>query len=203
MPRKRWTAKEEITPALLKFREKRKWQIALRRYVIDGALSIPYAPYFGLDNKNMRKWFEIQLAEGVKWDDFGKKWQFEHVVPVTCFDFSKEEELKMCWSFINIRTGDLQDNIERISGLDLQAAKLYFKELFNTTQYRPCQNLMKKIEEIEAGLLVKTEAQQQFIKENQDYLDTIDNYSAFEFELLNSGRSQEEIAKEVAFLKGL
>jgi hypothetical protein len=62
--RKKWSARTEITPAVLKFREKRKWQIALRRYVIEKNNCITYAPYFGLDRENLRKWFEMQFEEG-------------------------------------------------------------------------------------------------------------------------------------------
>ena len=55
MARKKWTPRDEITPELLAAREKRKWQIALRRYVLDGNPSTRYAPYFGLDIKTLRR----------------------------------------------------------------------------------------------------------------------------------------------------
>ncbi|MFI5132361.1 MAG: hypothetical protein ACHQFX_20330, partial [Chitinophagales bacterium] len=85
MSRKRWTPQKEVTPALLKFREKRKWQISLRRYVIDKSPCPLYAPYFGLDIENLRKWFEMQFSDNIAWGDFGKKWQFDHIIPVTYF----------------------------------------------------------------------------------------------------------------------
>src|SRR5687767_12045954 len=103
MERKRWTPQTEITPSLLKFRAKRKWQINLRRYVIDQSPCPLYAPYFGLDIKNLRSWFEYQFTEDISWDDFGKKWQLDHVIPVTYFEHSQEDELKMCWNFTNLR----------------------------------------------------------------------------------------------------
>jgi len=158
MARKRWTPKTETTPAILKFREKRKWQIALRRYVLEKNRCIFYAPYFGLDIDNMRKWFEIQFETGVVWDDFGKKWQFDHIIPVTYFDFSNESELKMCWNFTNIRVEPFQRNKDRGNRLDILAARGYFEVLYKKTLYAPCLSLLKKIDTIELSEIISSES---------------------------------------------
>lgn len=201
MARKKWALNTEVTPELLKFREKRKWQIALRRYVLERNVCFDYAPYFGLDIENMRKWFEYQFQPGVGWNDFADKWQFDHIIPVTYFDFSNELELKMCWNFTNIRVEMIQRNKDRGNRMDVLAAKKYFKELYDKTTYEPCLQLLQKIDVIELSDIVSTEAQQAFINENREYLEMITDYTAFEFELINSGKDKEEVKKELAFLK--
>jgi len=201
MARKKWVPQTEITPALLKFREKRKWQIALRRYVLEKQPCVPYAPYFGLDIENLRKWFEVQFAGGIGWDDFGKSWQFDHIIPVTYFDFADEDELKLCWNFTNLRVESLEKTKDRGNRLDVLAAKGFFEALHQTTLYRPCLKLLEKIHQLELSEIVSSEKQQAFITSNRPYLDMIENYSSFEFELLNSGRTLEEVIKEVDFLK--
>src|SRR5690606_10922137 len=103
MARNRWTPKEELTPELLQFREKRKWQIALRRYVLERNKSSFYAPYFGLDSEKFRNWIERQFDADLNWENFSSAWQFDHVVPLAYFDFSAEEDLRLCWNFTNIR----------------------------------------------------------------------------------------------------
>lgn len=160
-----------------------------------------YAPYFGLDIENMRKWFEFQFKGEINWDSYGKTWQFDHIIPVTCFDFSDDEELKMCWNFTNLRVEHFQLNKDRGNRLDVLAAKSYFKDLYEKTLYKPCLKLLEKIGRIEISEIISTEAQQAFIQENRAFLDMIENYSIFEFELLNSGRSIEEVKKEIAFSK--
>ena len=199
--RKKWTVKTEVTPELERFREKRKWQIALRRYVLERNPCTYYAPYFGLDIENIRKWFEAQFEEGVSWDDFGKRWQFDHLIPVTYFDFSDESELKMCWNFTNIRVENFEKNKNKGNRLDVLSTKHYFNELYLKTGYTPCLNLLQKIEKIESSDIVSSEKQQLFILENKEYLDTIANYSSFEFELINLGRSIEDVKNESAFVK--
>lgn len=187
--------------SLLRFREKRKWQIALRRYVLEKALSKPYAPYFGLDIANMRLWFEYQFENGLNWDSFGKEWQFDHIVPVTYFDFADEQELKMCWNFTNLRVERIQKNKDRGARLDVLAAKDYFKRLYEETSYQICRKLLDKIDQIELSEFVSTDAQRNFITTHKEYLQMIDNYSAFEFELLNIGRTVAEVNNEIAIIK--
>lgn len=189
------------TAALLKFREKRKWQIALRRYVIEKALSKSYAPYFGLDISNMRLWFEHQFTKGIGWQNFGKEWQFDHIIPVTYFDFTVEEELRLCWNFTNIRVELIQKNKDKGARLDVLAAKGYFQRLFNETGYEVCKKLLEKIDLIELSEFVSTDAQRNFISSHKEYLKMIEGYTAFEFELLNIGRTIEEVNKEIDIIR--
>ena len=199
MPRKKNSLTSNPTEALLKFREKRKWQISLRRYVLEKHICVNYAPYFGLDVKNMRQWFEYQFQSGIGWDNFGKMWQFDHIIPVTYFDFSNESELKICWNFTNLRVEKFQLNKDRGNRLDVLAAKNYFKDLYEKTNYAPCLKLLQKIDSLELSEFVSTDRQQAFIREHWEYLNMIESYSYFEFELLNSGRDISEVKKEIAF----
>ncbi len=201
MPRKKKLPVLNPSKAHLKFREKRKWQISLRRYVLQRHICVAYAPYFGLDIENMRLWFEYQFQNDISWESFGKKWQFDHIIPVTYFDFDNEEDLKMCWNFTNIRVEKFQLNKDRGSRLDILAAKGYFHELYNKTNYLPCFRLLQKIDKIELSEFVSSANQQAFIIAHWEYLNMIENYTAFEFELLNSGRNINEVKKEIEFFK--
>jgi hypothetical protein len=199
--RKRWTLNSEVTPELLRFREKRKWQINLRRYVIERSSCPAYAPYFGLDIENLRKWFEFQFKKEANWENFAKLWQFDHIIPVTCFDFSDEAELKMCWNFTNLRVEHFKSDKDRGNRLDVLGAKAYFKDLYAKTHYKPCLNLLQKIDRIEISELISTDKQQWFILEKRPFLEEIEKFSPDEFELLNRGYSLEEIKNKTTFLK--
>jgi len=201
MARKKWEAKSEVTESLTKSREKRKWQINLRRYVIEKSLCPTYAPYFGLDIENIRKWFEYQFTQGLDWNNFGKQWQFDHIIPVTYFDHEIDEELRLCWNFINLRIEPFQLNKSRGSRLDVLGAKSYFNELYSKTGYPLAKALKDKIDRIELLEFVSSEPQQRFLIQHKEYLGHLENYSMFEFELLNHGRSIEEVKKEMAFFK--
>ena len=143
----------------------------------------------------------MQFENGIGWDDFAHRWQFDHIIPVTYFDFSIEEELKMCWNFTNIRVELFQRNKDRGNRLDVLAAKGYFESLYEATLYKPCLHLLEKIDKLELSEILSSEKQQAFITKHRAYLDKIENYSSFEFELLNSGRTIDQVLKEVDFLK--
>lgn len=201
MARKKWQAKTEVTPMILESREKRKWQINLRRYVLERSPCPQYAPYFGLDILNIRKWFEYQFENGLTWENFGEKWQFDHVIPVTYFDHNDEQELRLCWNFTNIRVEPLEMHKNKGNSIDVLGAKSYFDELYKKTNYPITKELRDKITKIELSELMSSEPQQKFLADQKDYLAHIENYSAFEFELLNHGRSIEDIRMEMEFLK--
>lgn len=203
MLRKRWTPtkKENVTDSLLRFREKRKWQIALRRYISGEGKGSYYAPYFGLDAKTFRRWIEIQFDEGMNWENFSKAWQFDHIVPVAYFNFAEENDLRLCWNFINIRVEKIELNKNRGHRIDVLAAKAYFQTIFNNTSYHICGAMINKIEQIEVAQIESNLTLENFVMENKDYLETISAFSAYEYEQLNTGWSIEEIMKERDFLK--
>jgi hypothetical protein len=188
---------------LLLFREKRKWQIALRRYVIEGRWGTGYAPYFGLDSQNFRKWIELQFDEETNWDNFSKSWQFDHIVPVAYFDFNVDQDLHLCWNFINIRVEKLVLNKNRGNRIDVLAAKAYFEKLYESTQYSLCLSMIRKIERIEVSEIKSTEKLEKFIRENERYLKSISDFSAYEFSRLNEGVQVDRILEDRQFLDSI
>ncbi len=203
MGRKKYTVVEEATPSVLKLREKKKWQINLRRYVLQQQACPMYAPYFGLDIQSLRQWFEQQFTNEMSWETFGKTWQFDHIVPLNYFNITKEEDLLLCWHFTNLAVGAIKEEKDISYKGDLLLAKSYFTDLFAATGYEACEKMIRKIEELTTTGVLPTGSQIKFIRENQAYLERIQNYSVFEMELLNSGRSKEEVLKEIDLLNTL
>lgn len=201
MARKRWTPQEEVTDSLLRFREKRKWQLAYRRYVIEGAPSEVYAPYFGLDAKNLRKWFETQFADDLNWESFGSKWQFDHIVPATYFDYANEEDLRLCWSFINLRVERIEQNKNRGNRIDIISVRPYFQALYNKTGFSLCLKMLQKIETLEISHIESNEAIEQFIVENKSWLEQIADLTPDEFSKYNGGMSLSDILLEREIIK--
>lgn len=189
----------ETTKMLLN--EKRKWQIALRRYVLEGIKSYKYAPYFGIDTINFKKWIEIQFDNELHWENFSKAWQLEHVIPVAYFDFYSESDLKLCWNFINIKVEKTGNNKKPISIMDFFTKKNYFEKLYDKTGYTLCKQMIEKIDKIEQKTPTDYNRQVAFIQEKKDYLNVIADFTSYDFDRLNSGDDLATILKEKAFLK--
>lgn len=195
------TPKSNIDQALLKFRAKRKWQIALRRYVIHKMGGVSYAPYFGLDVASFRKWIELQFDTDIDWADFSAKWQFDHIIPVTYFDFENESDLRLCWNFINIRVEKFELKKTRANRPDIPAAKIFFETLYEKTRYGQAFLMLQKIDQIETPKIAGSDKQEDFIVQNIDYLNTIAGFSEYEFDKLNYGIAPVEILSERDLLK--
>ena len=201
MARKAWTPQTEITDSLIRFREKRKWQLSYRRYVLEKAPSEAYAPYFGLDIETLRQWFEAQFTEELNWDNFGKAWQFDHIVPTTYFDYSNEDDLKLCWSFINIRVEKLLLNKNRGNRIDLLAVRPYFQDLYDKTGYSLCPKMLQKINSIEVSNIESRPSIENFIIEKKALLEHITGFTNDEFNLLNQGMTADQILLEREILR--
>jgi hypothetical protein len=189
------------TEAKFIFKEKRKWQIALRRYILSGLKCVDYASYFGIDSANFRKWIETHFDEDINWGNFSKAWQFDHIIPVAYFNLREERDLRLCWNFINIRVEKNLGNKNRGNRLDVLATKIYFEQLYTNTGYVFCKQMIEKIEKIEVPDILSNLNQYQFLNENKEYLNKISNFTAHDFHKLNSGYTTEDIVKENAFLK--
>lgn len=202
--RKKWTPKTEVTASLLKFREKRKWQIALRRYILEQKWSTSYAPYFGIDILRFREWIELQFDEETNWENFSETWQFDHIVPVAYFDFDQDPDLRLCWNFTNIRVEKLNNGNKGLNSgkgqrLDVLSAKMYFDRLYKETHYPLCRQMVAKIEALEVAQLENSTALETFMRKNEAYLQTISSFSDYEYLQLNEGVQITGILEQRAF----
>jgi hypothetical protein len=201
MNRKKWTPKSNVDDALIQFRLKRKWQIALRRYVFERNKSLSYAPYFGLDNNKFREWIEVQFDEELSWENFSHLWQLDHIVPVAYFDFSNNDDMRLCWNFTNIRVEKVESNKKRESRIDVMSAKKYFEVLFQQTGYSVCSSMVKKIVRIEDSQIAGNKAIADFLFQQKSYLAAVQHFSAEDFERLNTGTDLKTLIHEKEFLK--
>lgn len=198
---KRRTPKENPSAAYLKIRERKRWQQGFRRYVIEGVPNESYAPYFGLDSATLRKWFELQFTDALSWESFAINWQFDHIVPVIYFDFSKEEELKLCWNFINLRVQPLQSHKSNEHGIDIMAVRPYFEDLYNKTGYALCTKMLEKIKSIESTGIQNQPGIENFLIQNKVHLETIAILTNEEFNRFNQGMGINDILLERELLR--
>ena len=201
MASKKPMQREGVTDALLKFREKRKWQLALRRYVLEKQTSENYAHYFGLDIQSFREWIEIQFTDDLNWDNFASKWQFDHIVPVAYFDFGIEEDLKLCWNFVNIRVEKIELNKVRGNRVDVLVVKSYFEALYSKTNYFLCTKMLAKIDEIEVSNIISEPNIENFINARKADFEIMYTLSAAEFAQMNRGVSFKDVLLEREILR--
>lgn len=186
----------ETAESLNRKREKRRWQMALRRYIIEKNPSNAYAKYFGLDITYFREWVSLQFKNDLSWESFAIKWQFDHIVPVAYFDYSKEEDLLLCWNFINIRVERIEQDKFKGNKIDVMAVRTYFEDLFSKTKYPFCIKMLEKISKIEMDNIETNTELVDFVINNKQYIEQISNFSQDDFSRLNSGVAFKSIQEE-------
>jgi hypothetical protein len=196
MPRKKWTPKTEADDAVLKFRDKRRWQIALRRYVVYKHPSANYAPFFGVDIQTFRQWIELQFTPSMTWENFGHLWQFDHILPVIYFDFNDVEQMKLCWSFVNIRCESIEANKNKGAAVDFLNVKAHFEGLLAATSFPIIGQLIAKLNEIEQSQHSNTDHLAGFINQNKTRLLHFGDFDAVDFLRINQGLPAEDLLAE-------
>ena len=192
---------KEVTSSSLKFKEKRKWQIALRRYVLQNNHTSAYASFFGIDIQGFRTWIELQFTEGLSWDNFGTSWQFDHIVPVAFFDFELQQDLCLCWSFINIRVERLDEQNNKAYKTTLLVVRKNFEDLFIKTGLQVCKQMVDRIQQMENSFSLYNHKQENFINENKEKLEALIGLTAGEMSLFNQGTSLKDILLQKEILK--
>ncbi len=179
--------------------EKRKWQMAFRRFVLENTPSEQYAPYFGLCRADLRSWIEAQFSTNQNWENFGKVWQFEHVIPVSWFNLNSEEDLKACWNYLNFRVAPVDGTGY---ATDLLFAKHYFEMLYQASGFQSCVYYIDKLDTILKQHTVPVkDSILSFIQTNKTVLEAIPTFSSDEYQQYLGSGSAKSILTEREILK--
>ncbi len=191
--RKRWTPSDKGGD---RSRDTKKWQIALRRYIIGQKGSFAYAVYFGVDTVMFRTWIELFFERGMGWTNFGTAWKFEHIVPVSYFDPNSETDLKICWNFMNIRPASLTSFPP-----DIISARRYFEQLHTLTGFPVCADMLQIIDSTPIRQEILVEKQANFLLAQKQYFEDIQGFDEYDFSRLNEGSAYKEILLEKNILR--
>lgn len=58
--------------------------------------------YLGENVENIKKWIEFNWKDDMTWENYGKYWEIDHSLPVKCFDMKNDEDVKICFSWMNL-----------------------------------------------------------------------------------------------------
>ena len=108
----------------MKYNEKKRLQIALRRLYATNAPSKEILTLIGIDKQGFINNVNKYLLEGMTKENFGKIWGLDHIVPVDLFDINDEAEKKLCYNYQNIIPMFNNDNRVKGASVHFSLAKL-------------------------------------------------------------------------------
>lgn len=73
----------------------------------------------GCNISEFKKHIESQFQEGMTWENYGKEWHIDHIVPCFTFDLTDKEQQKICFHYSNQRPLWATDNLKRPKTISL------------------------------------------------------------------------------------
>lgn len=80
-----------------KLKIKQKQLAGLRRFLRGQGTPIKVREWIGLNRAELRELLESRMLPSMNWNNYGKHWQVDHLVPFWLFDLEDEKDLKMVW----------------------------------------------------------------------------------------------------------
>lgn len=77
--------------------------------------------YLGISIQEFTLYIESLFKEGMTWNNYGYySWHIDHIVPLSSFDLTKEEELYRAWNYKNLRPMWAIENMRKGSKHELE-----------------------------------------------------------------------------------
>lgn len=131
--RQRWARADKEKHYAYK-REKRKkfpkWRLhesisarmrgSLRRSKAGTSLNIILTEILHYDIDGLRKHLEKHFRPGMTWENYGKEWHVDHIIPVAAFNFETacDIDFKKCWSLKNLQPLWKEENLRKNQRLE-------------------------------------------------------------------------------------
>jgi hypothetical protein len=78
---------------------------------IDGSKTEATVKLLGCSKKFLKDWIMFNCnIDGYVFEDYGKVWNLDHVVPCNAFDFENDLDVQCCFNWTNVRPLDKQKN---------------------------------------------------------------------------------------------
>jgi hypothetical protein len=126
---------------------KKRISLNLRRFVRGQKMRLDnyendIIKHIKLSRTDFREYIEHQFIENMSWENYCSVWEIDHIVPVSSFDMLKEEDLSLCWHYLNLMPMKCKDN-------ENKANSLYFAkiEIEKRQNVIPGNGILKKLKE--------------------------------------------------------
>lgn len=71
----------------------------------------------GCDLPFLRCWLELDFRDGMTWENYGKVWHIDHILPCASFDLSDPEQQKECFNYKNLQALPAKENLSKSASI--------------------------------------------------------------------------------------
>lgn len=69
-------------------------------------------------SKKLKHWITIQMDDTMNWDNYGKEWHIDHVVPISFFDITDKSQQYLAFHWSNLRPLNANKNVSKWNKID-------------------------------------------------------------------------------------
>lgn len=91
-----------------------------------------YTNIIGCDLSFFKKWIEFRFDENMNWENLGKYWQIDHILPISSFDFNDDKNKYICFHWTNLQPLESKINRSKTNHLELH---YYFNNIINIHRF--------------------------------------------------------------------
>jgi len=133
--------KEYLPIRKMKIKERRKTDIdfkmkeILRSKIHKMINNLPtsYATYIGCNMEWLKVWLSFRFDNKMNWDNLGIYWQIDHILPISRFDFTKEQDIRICFHWTNLQPlPAAEENRQKTNKIQLH---YYFNNIVNIYRF--------------------------------------------------------------------
>jgi hypothetical protein len=103
-----WKANKRIIDVNYKIKENMSRRI---RYELTSGKTKSTCDYIGCSIDYLKMYLESKFSSWMNWENYGKIWQIDHIIPCKSWDFSKEFDNYCCWNYRNLQPLYITTNI--------------------------------------------------------------------------------------------
>jgi len=93
-----------------KLKQKKRQQIAFRRFIRGQSTPIKIREWIGLNFMELREILEARMIPPMSWANYGSYWVIDHVAPFWIFNMDDEWDMKVLWNPENLMPMAWKDN---------------------------------------------------------------------------------------------
>jgi hypothetical protein len=67
----------------------------------------------GCSFEEFAAYLERKFTRSMTWENYGKVWHVDHIIPVSAFDLTDPEQVRRCFHFSNLRPLDARANLRK------------------------------------------------------------------------------------------
>lgn len=89
----------------------------------NGHKAIKTMELLGCTVEQLKEHIQSQFQKGMTWENWAHKgWHIDHIIPISSFDLSKEDEQRICFHYTNLQPLWAEENLKKSNKID------YYKE---------------------------------------------------------------------------